>query len=40
MLNLAVEAASDLDELQKLAPKIMNAVGPEKFKELKSALDD
>ena len=40
MLNLAVEAASDLDQLQKLAPKIMNAVGPEKFKELKSALYD
>ncbi|MEO5661209.1 MAG: hypothetical protein ABIQ90_15650 [Polaromonas sp.] len=40
MLNLAVEAASDLDKLQALAPKIMKAVGPEKFRDLNSALYD
>ncbi len=37
-LNLAVEAAGDIDKLKELAPKIKEAVGPEKFKELESAL--
>lgn len=37
-LNLAVEAATDLDKLKELAPKIKEAVGPEKFKELEVAL--
>lgn len=37
-LNLAVEAAGDLDKLQELAPKIKEAVGAEKFKELEDAL--
>ena len=37
-LNLAVEAAGDLVKLQELAPKIRDAVGPEKFKELENAL--
>lgn len=37
-LNLAVEAAGDLAKLQELAPKIKEAVGPEKFKELEQAL--
>ena len=37
-LNLAVEAAGDLGKLQELAPKIREAVGPEKFKELENAL--
>ncbi|WP_293603484.1 hypothetical protein [Polaromonas sp. UBA4122] len=37
-LNLAVEAAGDVTKLQELAPKIKEAVGPEKFKELESAL--
>ena len=37
-LNLAVEAAGDLGKLQELAPKIKEAVGPEKFKELEAAL--
>lgn len=37
-LNLAVEAAADVVKLQELAPKIKEAVGPEKFKELESAL--
>lgn len=39
-VNLAVEAAGNLAQLQELAPKIKNAVGPEKFKELESALYD
>lgn len=39
-LNLAVEAAGNLAQLQELAPKIKDAVGPEKFKELQSALYD
>lgn len=39
-LNLAVEAAGNLAELQALAPKISEAVGPEKFEELRSALYD
>jgi hypothetical protein len=37
-LNLAVEAAGDLDKLKQLAPKIRDAVGPEKFLELENAL--
>lgn len=37
-LNLAVEAAGDLGKLQELAPKIKEAVGAEKFKELEMAL--
>ncbi len=37
-LNLAVEGAGDLDKLKELAPKIREAVGPEKFLELENAL--
>ena len=37
-LNLAVEAASDLDKLKEIAPKIKAAVGPEKYLELENAL--
>ena len=37
-LNLAVEAANDLDKLKELAPKIRDAVGGEKFLELENAL--
>lgn len=37
-LNLAVEAASGFDDLRALAPKILDAVGPEKFAELDAAL--
>lgn len=37
-LNLAVEAAGDLAKLQELAPKIREAVGPEKYQELERAL--
>ena len=37
-LNLAVEAAGDITKLQELAPKIKDAVGAEKFKELHHAL--
>ena len=37
-LNLAVEAAGNLDKLKELAPKIREAVGPEKFLELENAL--
>jgi hypothetical protein len=39
-LNLAVEAAGDVIKLQGLAPKIREAVGPEKYRELASALFD
>ncbi|MDO9402480.1 MAG: hypothetical protein Q7T87_00450 [Polaromonas sp.] len=39
-LNLAVEAAGDLEKLRELAPKIREAVGPEKFSELDAALYD
>jgi hypothetical protein len=39
-LNLAVEAAGDLDKLRELAPRIKDAVGPEKFRELQSSLYD
>ena len=37
-LNLAVESAGDLEKLKDLAPKIKEAVGVEKFKELENAL--
>ena len=39
-LNLAVEAAGNYEELLKLAPKIRDAVGPEKFRALDNALSD
>ena len=39
-LNLAVEAAGDLDKLKELAVRIKEAVGPEKFLELQNALYD
>lgn len=39
-LNLAVEAAGDLDKLRELAPRIKEAVGPGKFTELENALYD
>ena len=38
-LNLAVEAAADLEKLKELAPKIKEAVGPAKFQELDDALN-
>ena len=37
-LNLAVEAASSLDELQALAPRIREAVGPDRFEPLDKVL--
>ena len=37
-LNLAVEAAGDLEKLKELAPRIKDAVGADKFKELEDAL--
>lgn len=37
-LNLAVEAATSYDDLVALAPKILEAVGVEKFKPLHRAL--
>ncbi len=40
LLNLAVEAATDLVKLQALAPRIQQAVGPDKFRELQRALYD
>lgn len=39
-LNLAVEAAGDLDKLKQLAVRIKEAVGLEKFLELENALYD
>ena len=39
-LNLAVEAAGNLDKLRELAPRIKEAVGAEKFLELHNALYD
>ena len=39
-LNLAVEAAGDLGKLKELAPRIQEAVGAEKFRELQSSLYD
>ena len=38
-LNLAVEAAGDIDKLKELAPKIKDAVGAEKFQPLDDALN-
>ena len=37
-LNLAVESAGDLAKLKELAPRIKDAVGSEKFRELDVAL--
>ena len=37
-LNLAVESAGDLVKLKELAPRIKDAVGSEKFRELEVAL--
>jgi len=37
-LNLAVEKATGFDELFALAPKILEAVGPDKFAPLQEAL--
>jgi hypothetical protein len=37
-LNLAVEAAATLDELQQLAPRIREAVGPARFEPLDKVL--
>jgi hypothetical protein len=37
-LNLAVESAGDLAKLKELAPKIKDAVGAERFRELEIAL--
>jgi hypothetical protein len=37
-LNLAVEAAGSLEELEALAPRIRSAVGPVKFARLEAAL--
>ena len=39
-LNLAVEAAGDLEKLRELAPRIRDAIGAEKFRELEDALYD
>lgn len=39
-LNLAVEAAGDLDQLRELAPRIKDAIGAKKFVELERALYD
>ena len=38
-LNLAVEAAGELDKLTELAPRIRDAVGAEKCKDLDGALN-
>lgn len=38
-LNLAVEAAGDLDKLKELAPRIKEAVGAEKYRDLDEALN-
>ncbi len=39
-LNLAVEAAGNYDQLLELAPRIREAVGPEKYRPLGDALND
>ncbi len=39
-LNLAVEAAGNYEQLAELAPRIREAVGPEKFVPLDQALND
>ena len=38
-LNLAVEGAGNYEQLRDLAPKIRDAVGPEKFAPLEEALN-
>jgi hypothetical protein len=39
-LNLAVEAATNYEQLLEIAPKIRDAVGPDKYKPLDNALND
>lgn len=39
-LNLAVEAATNYEQLLEVAPKIREAVGPERFAPLENALND
>jgi hypothetical protein len=39
-LNLAVESATNYEELLAVAPKIREAVGPDKYKPLDNALND
>jgi len=39
-LNLAVEAATNYEQLLLVAPKIREAVGPEKYQPLDNALND
>ena len=39
-LNLAVEAATNYEQLLEIAPKIREAVGPEKYAPLDNALND
>jgi superfamily II DNA or RNA helicase len=39
-LNLAVEAATTYEQLLEIAPKIREAVGPDKFRPLDNALND
>jgi hypothetical protein len=39
-LNLAVEAAGTYEKLLEVAPKIRDAVGPDKYKPLDNALND
>jgi hypothetical protein len=39
-LNLAVEAATNYEQLLEIAPKIREAVGPEKYRPLDNALND
>jgi hypothetical protein len=39
-LNLAVEGATNYEALAQLAPKIREAVGPDKFQALDNALND
>ena len=39
-LNLAVEAATNYEQLLEVAPKIKDAVGPDKYRPLDNALND
>ena len=39
-LNLAVEGATNYEQLLAVAPRILEAVGPEKFAALENALND
>lgn len=39
-LNLAVEAATNYEQLLEVAPKIKDAVGPERYAPLDNALND